>query len=816
MAYFSIKTRDETTVKAILNNNTSIEFSGLNVLQQSLTLNSPVFIVLGGDQPDWATGLAGMGVISKEPYDVGYKSRNFKIQVDVKLLLPKTIKREDLVPYRDTYGTIGIAPITKGEPNQALSQVQDCSAIGLMRAMIELFPEVYDGLRAFVGDAVFNTVLGPTTKMFPYSVSYGKEEREAVQEFIDSQKDNTSGLQDEAFTRSWNRLIEDVKNNENKLIIDLARSQHTLVWKNNRFYDTAYTAGAVAAPASQFVDYDTVKSVYLGTYPKNANSGTNSVKYNDSKAIIKILSEKYGLTKEIPFAGNSADNRPEVERYEIDWHALEPTEKEYANFKALLNFFVSQLDINNDLIPGEKRFVDSGKPNSRAFVEKWKFNGFELSCKFAKGYQKAMDNASYLNYCWVNINPRYDRNSKAVESLKVNVKPDMNLCYEGQPYSIASLDLSSDNKPNEQLKNLFIEFRDEIYKWQCGEYTYPQIEEEKEICYKTSLNTNFSRNRIIFGAPGTGKSYTLNKECEELIGEDNEADYERVTFHPDYSYANFVGTYKPVPIDDDGITYEYVPGPFMRVYVNALKNGRTDTVKPFLLIIEEINRANVAAVFGDIFQLLDRDDDGVSEYPIQASEDMKKYLAKELGGTPDDYGKIKLPNNLFIWATMNSADQGVFPMDTAFKRRWDFTYLGIDDSDNDIRGKYVMLGRDSSQKVEWNKLRQAINRSLAGLGINEDKQLGPYFISRSIVVPSNGSNEIDRDRFIDTFKNKVIMYLFEDAAKQKRPKLFGEGKTRYSEICEAFDNTGIKIFNSDIQNDIAAEMLQHTSNEGDN
>ena len=289
--------------------------------------------------------------------------------------------------------------------------------------------------------------------------------------------------------------------------------------------------------------------------------------------------------------------------------------------------------------------------------------------------------------------------------------------------------------------------------------------------FKTKVSSDFQLNRIIFGAPGTGKSFRLNREAAELlIG--NEGNYERVTFHPDYSYANFVGTYKPVMvtihsddqpddetrvvlkelkdedntpqqkysilydkfkgqfpelpilmgiatgkhidvvnkypdsvtyesetgialrkyvrlIDDEAkqsadISYEYVPGPFMRVYVKAMKSAQSDNPQPYLLIIEEINRANVAAVFGDIFQLLDRVDN-VSEYPIQASEDIRKYLAKELGGNPDDWSSIRIPDNMFIWATMNSADQGVFPMDTAFKRRWDFTYLGIDDNDEEIR-----------------------------------------------------------------------------------------------------------------------------------
>ncbi len=343
------------------------------------------------------------------------------------------------------------------------------------------------------------------------------------------------------------------------------------------------------------------------------------------------------------------------------------------------------------------------------------------------------------------------------------------------------------------------------------------------IKYATDLDSPFVRNRIIFGAPGTGKSFTINKERKELIGEDNETDYERVTFHPDYSYANFVGTYKPVPghEDENGvetITYRYVPGPFMRVYVEALKNGRTDNPKPYLLIIEEINRANVAAVFGDIFQLLDRGDDNVSEYPIQASEDIKKYLSEELNLDPEECSKIKIPDNMFIWATMNSADQGVFPMDTAFKRRWDFTYLGIDDSDELIRGKYVYLADDKSQKVEWNKLRKAINHFLAKEKINEDKQLGPYFISRSIVVPSEG-DEIDRDRFIRVFKNKVIMYLFEDAAKQKRAKLFEgcfQDSTRYSEICREFDAKGIGIFNHEIQLETEPEEPQWAPTEDEN
>ncbi|MBQ3611363.1 MAG: AAA family ATPase [Firmicutes bacterium] len=429
------------------------------------------------------------------------------------------------------------------------------------------------------------------------------------------------------------------------------------------------------------------------------------------------------------------------------------------------------------------------------------------------------------------------------------------------------------------------------------------------VCFETTYDTKmFSHNRILFGAPGTGKSFTLNREAKKLLADGGYE--ERVTFHPDYSYANFVGTYKPVMvsansnvIDDtskevlsiltdktksaqekydllydrfkgDGLTrlpillglytdevfrtrkqdgtdavgdnsvernhgkairpyvalpsdlnereeigYEYVPGPFMRVLAKALKSAMTDDPKPHLLIIEEINRANVAAVFGDVFQLLDRAATNISEYEIATTNEMRAYLAKELGVDKSAVETIKIPNNMFLWATMNSADQGVFPMDTAFKRRWDFTYLGIDDSENDLIGKTVTLGAgNTKQKVEWNKLRKAINNFLANEKINEDKQLGPYFIAKNIVVPEEGT-EIDNERFIRTFKSKVIMYLFEDAAKQKRSKLFEgcfESKSRYSEICQEFEEKGIGIFHPDIQIEAEAEDLTEESPDKNN
>ena len=366
--------------------------------------------------------------------------------------------------------------------------------------------------------------------------------------------------------------------------------------------------------------------------------------------------------------------------------------------------------------------------------------------------------------------------------------PSGNARYYSDKYSIGGVEyfVSSEWRPDrEDARKLFIDWILSLMQ---------------KARFHTGCQSTFARNRILFGAPGTGKSYTLNQEKDELLADGGE--YERVTFHPDSSYASFVGAYKPVPCKDsdgkDAITYAYVPGPFMRTYVKALQNSRTDAPKPFLLIIEEINRANAAAVFGDVFQLLDRGDNEVSEYPIRATEDVKKYLASPdaLGGSPEDYAELRIPDNMFIWATMNSADQGVFPMDTAFKRRWDFTYLGIDDSEDGIMGKKVILGQGEYRRVvEWNALRKAINAELISYRVNEDKLMGPYFISKKDLPDGE---MFDPAVFTRVFKSKVLMYLFDDASKQKRPSLFAgceeASRTQYSKICEEFDTKGVSIF----------------------
>lgn len=171
--YFSIKTKDPETVKNILQKSSSVVFSGINVLQDKLKIGQPVFIVLGGDKPSWETGLIGMGTITKEPFDVGYDRNNFRVEVDIKLLLNKTIKRADLVTYKDTYDIIGIGPITKWEPNQALSQIDSKKAIALMRAMLDFDKSIESDLYNLVAPDIMQKIKAATPMYNEIFVEYG-------------------------------------------------------------------------------------------------------------------------------------------------------------------------------------------------------------------------------------------------------------------------------------------------------------------------------------------------------------------------------------------------------------------------------------------------------------------------------------------------------------------------------------------------------------------------------------------------------------------------------------------------------------------
>lgn len=318
----------------------------------------------------------------------------------------------------------------------------------------------------------------------------------------------------------------------------------------------------------------------------------------------------------------------------------------------------------------------------------------------------------------------------------------------------------------------------------------------ENICF--SLNK--AHNRIVFGAPGTGKSYKINKEIKE---NNLKKLSKRVTFHPNYTYSQFVGSYKPVSkvvVENNEkkeiVAYEFVAGPFLNVLIEALKDENKGI--PHVLVIEEINRANTAGVFGDVFQLLDRNSDGKSMYTINMATEMKKFVNKELGFDSNNYiDELYIPNNMYIWATMNSADQGVYPMDSAFKRRWSFEYIGIDKNEEKLKGKdyeFISL-KDKGNTYslyEWNTVRKAINKKLKGK-VNEDKLLGPFFLSKTELLRCKENQE----EFDEIFKSKVLMYLYEDILKHKKIDFFIEGVQTLSDVMNAYDNG--KVFNFEIE-----------------
>lgn len=290
-------------------------------------------------------------------------------------------------------------------------------------------------------------------------------------------------------------------------------------------------------------------------------------------------------------------------------------------------------------------------------------------------------------------------------------------------------------------------------------YEYFNTEEELAPYPQRIIENKLPLQQIFYGAPGTGKSHEVKTRTGELSN-DEERDLPnvfRTTFHPDTDYASFVGCYKPTmrktgkkhqvdgkDVDDEEIIYEFVPQTFTDAYVYAYKNPTLTTY----LVIEEINRGNCAQIFGDLFQLLDRKN-GVSEYKIKADKDLAKYLYEELGKDADGIkdGKLCLPANLCILATMNTSDQSLFPMDSAFKRRWEWKYIKIADAHKDW--KIETNGED------WYGFICQINRIISNMTSSADKQLGYFFCQ---------ANE-DGKITTETFVSKVIFYLWNDVFK---------------------------------------------------
>lgn len=329
-----------------------------------------------------------------------------------------------------------------------------------------------------------------------------------------------------------------------------------------------------------------------------------------------------------------------------------------------------------------------------------------------------------------------------------------------------------------------------------------------------NVKTNLPLQQIYYGAPGTGKSYEINE-----ITKSHSAI--RTTFHPDSDYSTFVGAYKPVmsqvdlrdvsghvviedgkKLKEERITYKYVKQAFLKAYLAAWQKysngGECDAQ---FLIIEEINRGNCAQIFGDLFQLLDRADNGYSTYPIEADTDLQTEIRKAFGedgeyalgegfnieGVVSGYDGITdavkegrvllLPNNLYIWATMNTSDQSLFPIDSAFKRRWDWKYVKITDAK---KGWKIKCG---SEECDWWTFVTEINKKIAKETSSDDKKLGYFFCK-----PDKNGNTISEDKFV----GKVLFYLWNDVFKDGDTSLFKVGEYTEEATFEAFykdDNT---------------------------
>ena len=285
---------------------------------------------------------------------------------------------------------------------------------------------------------------------------------------------------------------------------------------------------------------------------------------------------------------------------------------------------------------------------------------------------------------------------------------------------------------------------------------------------------------MLYGAPGTGKSYSISFLIRQSYPSFNECDDNpyvfRTTIYRDYSYFDFVGNIMPVT-KDGKISYEFVPGIFTTALFAALRNQ--DSGIDVYLILEEMSRGDIASIFGDIFQLLDRDDTGKSMYGIN-NKSIYEYLI--LNGAIKPGYKIVIPKNLHIIGTVNTSDQNVNVIDTAFKRRFDFKYVGVEPIKSNNNG-YVnnfSINFTSDNQYEWVKLYQAINHVIINdLGLAEDKQLGPFFLK------DKGNDDLNRDQVA----NKLLHYLWQDVERVSYTSgsLFADGIISFSQLYYAFE-----------------------------
>jgi len=442
----------------------------------------------------------------------------------------------------------------------------------------------------------------------------------------------------------------------------------------------------------------------------------------------------------------------------------------YSKFKKILGWFVKQLHINNGLLEGTKTSGQGYKEGAsiRRFYKDWReYSNFTLDCNLIAGYQSTFSKVNYINKTdtGINIRPKFDKETKEVKYLYIDVYEnnkeygeDISTILEKE-YELSNLGLSDDLEPNDLLKELFDDFSKVV-----EELTEETIDTKK---YDECERKTGGENIILYGVPGAGKSWTI-----ERYYRDENTIMQRVVFHPDYTYSDFVGQILPQS-KDGNVSYDFIPGPFTKIVNDAYRNPK----QKYILVIEEINRGNAPAIFGDIFQLLDRNKDGRSSYEI-SNADVAKIVYR------DENHPVYLPSNLSIICTMNTSDQNVFTLDTAFQRRWSMRLIENtfkkDTPEEKAFAEHPILDSD----IKWEAFCETVNAQILeknqNLTSSEDKRLGTHFVTIDDLIfdiNENNDNITQAERSKAILKNrkfpeKVIKYLWDDAFKFYRDEIF--------------------------------------------
>ena len=471
------------------------------------------------------------------------------------------------------------------------------------------------------------------------------------------------------------------------------------------------------------------------------------------------------------------------------------SDSNFSKFKNLLSWFVKQLNINNGLEEGTKT---SGKGYNGDSIQskysEWRDYGtFTLDCSMQCGYLSTSYKVNYIHKTnsGIDIRPNFDKTTKEVKNLSLDLNNyDLNslddeiLKLLDKEYSIGDLSLADGLEPNDKLKELFNDYVfiiDKLSK-KDGLKTVPVFDFNQ--C--TEL-TDKGTNLVVYGTPGCGKSYyvehTLLPDAEYPIKEDGTKERViRTTFYQDYTNTDFVGQVLPV-INGEQVTYEFNPGPFTLALIEAIKNPN----KKVALVIEELNRGNAPSIFGDVFQLLDRKN-GISEYSI-VNVNLIRYLDKVFKNQYS-FEFIKLPSNLSIYATMNTSDQNVFTLDTAFKRRWEFIKLANTfKPDHSFKDKHI-----PGDSITWGELVTSINEFILtnSDGYNSvDKQIGVYFVDESGMTQEIVDRKDMDKKETHKFAYKLMEYLWDDVAKFQREKWFKENIDSLDKLIDEYMKSGV-------------------------